>query len=452
MIKINKKLLSVLSISLLVHVVALVILATVIVINIVTREEEIFEAPPVVQSITPPKKQYQVSLEKLKNKTSSAKLNPIAVTTISQVNIPSLDVVINPSTKVSVSVASNGLDNGFSSLGAGSNMNFKDMAEIKLFGIESTGQKFFILIDASANMLFDKRGGIPGYQYVKEKVVEVVDNLPPGVLFNVAFFDSRKVNVLHPEMLRASDQNKARLKAWIEPVNKERVTGAMKGNGDWDRSIEPLKGASTYIPRALNVAMKQKPDNIYLMTTGWGEMGNLYSLNDRENWGAILKSKHRYSDKDLDYYFNVQVPAWFKGSTLRNNYVNEQLTKINKKREEKGLPPKVLTPKERNEIAAKYKSLAELGLDPQKRQDFIAPPSINKDMIADYIENLAKEFYLKNDMKPPVLNTIGFFTRNPDDKTKEVEKSNESWLRSLARKLDGKFDDVRLAKNIIDEL
>lgn len=443
--KINKKLLSVLSISLLVHVVALIILGTVIVINIVTRDEEIFEAPPAVQAITPPKKQYQVSLEKLKNKTSSAKLSPIVTKQISKLNIPSIDVKVSPSTNTTFSTDDVGLNKGFSSLGDAGNINFKELAEIKLFGIESTGEKFFILIDASNNMLIDSRGGIPGYKYVKEKVLEVVNGLPSGVLFNVAFYNNTKVDMFSQKMLRASDDNKSRLQAWMAPVNSDSLSKDLNNNAIINSEIEPVAKNLAYTPKALNAAFGQNPDNIFLLTSGWAYMGRLYSIHkDRERWGEYLIKKEGFSNKEVEEYYEKGLPLWDQHSKDRQDHVNAKLNKINAERAKKGLPPKVLNLNEFNKLAADFPSFKKYS----NGMDFPIPPGIDKDIVQDYINNMVEEFYESKNLKPPVLNTIGFFTDKPNDKLKEKEKEDASWLRSIARRLDGKFEDVRLAKQI----
>ena len=447
--KINKKLLTVLSISFFLHLIAGIVATVWVVINIVTKDEKIFEAPPPAQSITPPKKEYQVSLDKLKKKTSSTKLNPIVAKNISKLNVPSVDVnVQTPNVKVQMNTGTDrGLDAGFTTLG-GSGMEFGNFAKIQLFGIESSGERFFILVDASPDMVVDERGGLPAYNYVKDRIVEVIEGLPSGVLFNVGVFDSGRVYTFSSEMMRASEENKQRLDAWIDPINKENYTGTLGNNAKFDNTIEPLLGNAHFMARALNEVMRQGPDNIFVLTTGWHYMGHIFNIhNEREEWGKYLKRYHGYNDKEVTEYYDEIYPLWQKYHQEKRDFGNIELEKENKIRLSKNMPPRVLGSGEIWRYArdkgfpdwAKY----------SKGKKFPLPPAVERNHFDDYIEELSKKFYVANDKKPPILNTIMFLARDVEDpKLVEQDKNDEKWMRRLAGRYDGKFDKVKLAETI----
>lgn len=447
--KINKKLLTVLSISFFLHLVAVLVATVFVVLHIVRKDDVILEAPSLPQSITPPKTEYQVSLDKLKKKTSPARLSPIVAKTVTDLSAPT--ITINPQSPV-VSVhlntnADKSFADGFRSL-AGSGIGLTTFAKVKLFGIETDGERFFILVDASRDLVTDERGGLPAYHFVKERIVEVIENLPSGVQFNVAVFDNRDVYTFSSEMMRASEENKERLHAWIEPINKETYTGTLGNNANFDSTVEPLFANARFMARALNEAMRQRPDNIFVLTTGWHHMGHMFNIHsDQVAWSEYLRRYHDYSDQEVEEYYAEIYPLWKKYHGEKRDFADKELARENKIREQKGMPARILGTAEFGKYAegkgfpdwAKYSN----------GKKFPLPPRVERSHFDDYIDELAKRFYVSEGKTPPRLNNIVFLARDTQDaKQIDQNKNDEAWLRRLAGRYDGKFDKVKLAETI----
>ena len=63
------------------------------------------------------------------------------------------------------------------------------MPEIKFMGFKAKAERIIFIIDASRNMLVDAKGGLNSFKIIKEKVYELIGNLPAGSLFNVMLTD-----------------------------------------------------------------------------------------------------------------------------------------------------------------------------------------------------------------------------------------------------------------------
>lgn len=142
------------------------------------------------------------------------------------------------------------------------------------FGLPSDGSRVAFILDTSKNMITDASGGIFSYNFVKEQVQKGVEKLPPDAQFNVILYNGKKVSLFQQQMVAGTPENVTALKEWLQPVNNDPLKAGLPEN-----AIEefPIADYGTVIGndsadwlRALQVAMAQKADTIFINGSGWG--------------------------------------------------------------------------------------------------------------------------------------------------------------------------------------
>ena len=267
--KVNLPLIEVIVVSLIVHVVAIVVLGSITIYTALMPDEPELQAPPPPERIEPQKLQHKVQLQKQQQK-SQRPPQKITVKQVSQLNMPSLDLNIpTVDTRVAVGTGNIGAG-GLSRNNTGGGIEFSKSA-VDFFGIKSSGERVFFIVDASKYMLEDKKGGIPAYNLIKDEISTMVTKLAPGTLFNVIFYDGGRLYSFSDKLLPATTQNKERFKAWIQPINKDFASvGKLQSNTKVSLTdIEPMKTKANQWVKALQAAMEQGSDTINMLVTSW---------------------------------------------------------------------------------------------------------------------------------------------------------------------------------------
>ena len=336
--------------SLILHLFLIYILGIIIVSRYVNLEEHSFSAIPLSKSIKPIKKEYQIDLKRIQKNTLSTKPQPLISKNPENIEVPY--VIENPPLKTPNFTSNYQYIKGlkteiekFSDLKVTSN----EFSKLTLFGIETVGEKFFILLDASSDMLTDELGGMVGYEFVKKELNKVLGKLPPGVLFNVALFDRSKVHAYSKKMILATPEHKKAIKEWIKPVNREKFTGPMVNNMKMDSTIPPLFKNVRSIAKAMQEAMRQQSDNIFILCSGWKNMGIIFNSMDRDRFSEYLRKDHGFSREEINLYYgdwqillnnrNTERKKYFE---KRNKFVEKELLKENQIRAKKGMSPRIL--------------------------------------------------------------------------------------------------------------
>ena len=445
--------------SLILHLFLIYILGIIIVSRYVNLEEHSFSAIPLSKSIKPIKKEYQIDLKRIQKNTLSTKPQPLISKNPENIEVPY--VIENPPLKTPNFTSNYQYIKGlkteiekFSDLKVTSN----EFSKLTLFGIETVGEKFFILLDASSDMLTDELGGMVGYEFVKKELNKVLGKLPPGVLFNVALFDRSKVHAYSKKMILATPEHKKAIKEWIKPVNREKFTGPMVNNMKMDSTIPPLFKNVRSIAKAMQEAMRQQSDNIFILCSGWKNMGIIFNSMDRDRFSEYLRKDHGFSREEINLYYgdwqillnnrNTERKKYFE---KRNKFVEKELLKENQIRAKKGMSPRILGA---NEIGRYAKN--------KNFPNFKEPPYITKKMIIrdfspvekkdfeDYLGKMNQKYYFQQGKKDPIINIVLFQARGLKDKDLIEKQRKESlWFRSLAKQYSGEFSEVKLAEVII---
>ena len=455
----NIKLAFGIGLSLFLHLLLLYILGTIIISHYGEQTEEYFVAIPISKSIKPPKKEYKITLNKKKKNTTSIRPQPMTFKNPANIEVPySIKHAPLNSSKSSFNYKDiKGLDteiDNFSDLKATS----KGFAKLTLFGIDTIGEKFFILLDASPDMLTDELGGMLGYDFVKEEVNRVLGELPQGVLFNFALFDRSKVRVYSEKMILATPDNKKAIEEWIEPVNRERFTGPMGNNMKLDSDIPPLFKNVHSMAKAMQEAMRQQSDNIFILCSGWKNMGTIFNSKNREQFSEHLRKDHGFSKKEVNLYYgdwqtllNKRNEKYKSYSKKRIKFAEQELLKENQIRAKEGLSPRIIGA---NTI---WRYAIEKGFPHFKEPSYVTKKMlvprflpVKKRDFEDYLAKMNQRYYPQEEKTEPLINIVLFKAKGLKDKDLIEKQRKESlWFRSLAKQYSGDFSEVKLAEAII---
>ena len=318
-------------VSLGIHAVIILVALSFVAVTVITKNDQNFEAKPVKRPKMALKK-LQVPVNIKKKKMQKPKLRKRIVVQPKVAKMPDIKMP-------EISGVKGGLGGGTAGgLGGAGSLGFS-MPEFEIFGIKGKGEKVFLVLDSSDGMMFDEMGGIPAYTIIKEELIRIVDELPSTALFNVAVFD-RQNFTLFPQMVSASSSNKAKLKAWLEPLNavsqgmgKNDYGVKTLGTGGIEHKEQALAGifeekgeipSDAAWPRSTMLAMEAQADTVFLLTCKWGNLGAGGQVDPREMEAWNKSSDKKKYDKNL-------ATAKLK------------LEEENKARAAKGQPPRVLS-------------------------------------------------------------------------------------------------------------
>ena len=259
-------------VSLGIHAVLVVIALTFVVVTVIQKEDKKFEAKPVNRPKMQLKK-LQVPVNIKKKKVQKPKLRKRIVVQ------PKMNQTMPDIKMPEISGVKGGLGNATGGLGGAGSLGFS-MPEFELFGVKGRGDKICIILDSSAEMMFDERGGIPAYTIIKEELVRILEGIPPTALVNVIVYQVYHSYTRFPNMVPATPANVALIDEWLKPLNGVRPgmgakeygpstlgDGGIKVEGDFN--VEKLEARRSWYNPAM-LAMKQQADTVFLLTCDWG--------------------------------------------------------------------------------------------------------------------------------------------------------------------------------------
>lgn len=409
--KINLPLIEVIGISLLLHIIALIVLGGITIYQALSAPDPEFDAPPMAEQVDTQRLEMKVRLQQQQQQ-SAPPVHRISVQNVSAMNLPNLNMNM-PTIDTRVAI---GTGAGAAGAGGGMGRNFGregiDMSRsaVNFFGISSSGERIMFIIDATDYMLEDQKGGIPAYNIIKQDVSRMVDELSPGTLFNIMFYRGSSVQAYSPTMLPATRENKERVLSWIDPINKTFETrGNIRANVDLqNKDIQPMEHQPTMWVKALQIAMEQGADAIFLLVSDW-QWHRAEFANDaeRERWYAARNWGPR------------EEATWLKAVEDARAWLAEE----NRQRKARGVPERV--------FQDSYRLVGEVF--PRVRRK--PHPGYSPDDIQQHIANARRQLYRDRDYNPPPINIVLFLGK--DEATRgntHVERFNE-----FARKNRGRF-------------
>lgn len=287
---INKRFWTVAIIATLLHLIVLLVIGGYTVYQIVVPSDAEFRAPPPVERLELQQLEYQAQIERLQD--ASAPPTPqqaLDMDALGDMAPPSIDLDgMNPVVgRMDMGGVGAG---GMGTLGGGRGLGFGAQA-FEFLGIRSEGERVVIIIETSVPMLEDRKGGIDAYQIIKDEATRLIAGLPPGTLFNVFFTDdSNRVRMFSQNMVAATPSNKQAVADWIEPVNTDRtgrrvasinfIRGGVNVRRPNDSPI-PNHTGGRGILHALEAAMTQQADSVFLITPSWFSARHVWTAEER---------------------------------------------------------------------------------------------------------------------------------------------------------------------------
>ncbi len=423
--KVNLPLIEVIGVSLLVHVAGLLLLGGITLFEALRQPEPEFEAPPMQEPIDQQELKVKVSLQK-SSKQSAPPTHKITVRNLSNLNMPSLTPDM-PSINTRVAIGAGhgsgaGLGRGFGSGG----LDLSKSA-VNFFGIKSSGERIMIIVDASRYMLEDEKGGLPAYQIIKNEVSNIVQNLSPGTLFNVMFYNGNSLEAYSQSMLPATPGNKDGLVKWIGKFNANMSSIAnVSNNRDvQDKSVEPIKGLVSHWLKAFQVAQELNSDAMFILVSDWQWHNRFFTEEERL---AYLASVDWNEEEEL---------AWKEGVKNARAWLNEE----NSKRRAKGTPEKI--------VHSDHALISELkGIGVIDRKLRMKPSqAFSFDEIKEYTEDIGRKYAKQFERNPTETNIVLFLGEGEEDE----EEGDIEQFKRIARENRGKFrvlDGMKALKNV----
>lgn len=333
------------AISIGIHVLLILFAGSIVAIKYVQKREAAFAG----ENINRPKLerrqlQMPVKVQNLQKKSSRPKVTS-RMASASQSSFALPDITgLGDVGAVGFDRAGAGGQRDLKSMGAAGSLGF-GISGINFFGAKSKGEKLVFVVEAAQEMVEDSKGGYFTYQFVKDRLYQMIEGMNSATLFNVMVYSGSRTVMFRPQMIPATPENKAALKAWLVPLNATSdSTGDIKGMGteyipvvQYD-SVVQTEAALWLKP--VQAAMEQHADNIFILCSGWGLHGisvarraEMFGL-DASQEEAWLTSKGWPPDR-------VQRSK-DKMAELRAK-AEKILSEENAARAKKGLPPKIIS-------------------------------------------------------------------------------------------------------------
>jgi uncharacterized membrane protein len=191
------------------------------------------------------------------------KMQSVRPTAFALPEIPKMDMdqvlPLDPSEIVSDQasslVGSGGFGNGSGSGGSGSGGGLGGTG-MSFFGIQSTGKRILLIFDVSTSVVNKaSKAGVP-LTKIKEETSSLISKLPISARFGIIQF-TRNYKAFNKELLPATDQNRSAALSWIE--NEWVETGMMAASGKVVSNPTGLVGV-------LKLAAAMQPDVIFLIS------------------------------------------------------------------------------------------------------------------------------------------------------------------------------------------
>jgi hypothetical protein len=285
-------------VSLGIHAVLIVVALSFVAVSVIQKEDAVFEAKPVKRPKMQLKKlQVPVNIKKKKMKKPKLRKRIVVKPKMNQ-KMPDIKMPEITGVKGGLGTGAGG------SLGGAGGVAFT-MPNLNVFGVKSKGEKIFIMLDASNEMMYDEMGGIPAYTIIKQELVSILEGLPSTALFNVAVFDKWKTYQIYPQLMPASASNISKVEAWLKPLNAVRPgMGANEwgtrtlGSGGSQSEADFITGKFQRMEswhRPTMLAMQQQADAVFVLTSWWGYQR--YAMEDRDTTWYETAAGKRYIEK-----------------------------------------------------------------------------------------------------------------------------------------------------------
>ncbi len=241
-------------------------------------EKTVFVTPPAQKTYEPRKLEFKVKVQKQQRSSSRPSMIPRMVTTkASSIVLPEIKMdpkIVKTSFQPKFKAVSGvglgaGLGTGYGIGGFGAGV-----AQFDFFGIKGRGDKIAILVDVSVSMVEDERGGLKGYDRVRDRIGKVVQALAEGAMFNIIVF-ADAASAYEKAMVVATEDQKTKARQFLRSFNTAGNYGLTSGNLQSSAIGTPAAGGTTRLDLALTAAFEQGADTILIISDGLPKVGKV---------------------------------------------------------------------------------------------------------------------------------------------------------------------------------
>lgn len=320
---------------------------------------------------------------------------------------------------------------------AGTGMSFStaavDSSDVNFFGLSGSGRKIVFIIDATAEMLVDEKGGMSAYNKVKDEVGIMLANLNRGTHFNLLLYEGKEVVAFRPEMVPGLPSNLRQAIEWLDPLNRD--YGALGLRGDFGTPIEvatneklPIAAVDVaHYTKAVQKALEWQASAIFCITAGYRGMS-------RAPTPEMLEKMAKMPPADPGTVDPREQEAWQKAVAK----TREWLEKENAARREKGLDPKVVT-----NFGQLVREIT--GATPPQRRGgdnggnaMPGMPDVTPEDIERQVDLLVKSQFKEQGHEEPSVHMVLFLGEE-----EEIADEEEDHFKALTRKNRGKLKILR---------
>ena len=417
-----------------IHLLALIAFGSWTVYQAVVPKDPTFEEPPPVEKIERVQLEYKVRMQQQQKKSQRPK-QKLQVKQVSDIAMPDMDIAV-PNINGSGGIGRFG-EGGFGDLGDGGGLSLGEVS-VDLFDIKAKGEKFLFVVDVRPDLLQDKKGGIPTYDVIKKDVIGLVNDLPSGVLFNMILFDRARMEIWRPNLVPATSTNKEAFAEWIAPVNS-----SLKEKGVRTRNFRPKAEEQPLGKRirsdswnagnaqfmAMIAALEQQADAIYILSDSLPSLENIKERLAKDE-KALEDQRENYLDRIKEATEFDSIEEYKKARKATSDEVSRRAREFkereNKARQKKGIPPRVYTRGENNQLRSRMEKV--VAKDFKDYVPYVRGYNSNEydpipeRELRDWIEMQQRLIYDQNNDERPQLNAIIF--KGEDETVSESEEDN----------------------------
>lgn len=425
----------ILLVSLAAHVVALLLFGGWVLIRPRTDQAMTFQQPPPVKRYKPKKLEHRVKVRNKQKSSSRPSMVPrIVASKPSKLALPEIEMdpkVLNTSFQPKFKAISGvgvgvGTGTGFGLSGFGGGV-----ANFNFFGIRGRGSKVAVLMDVSVSMVEEQRGGPAGFMRVKQRINDVIDNVPEGAMFNVvAFADACKT--WKDELQDGLTQNKREAMQFIAPFNTAGNWGLNHGNFHGGNVGLRGQGGTTRLDLALSAGFSMGADTILIISDGLPRVKKAVS---REQMEAYRARREQWQRTHAD-----ELRRWQERQREANANAQYETKRV-------WIPPKPAIPAptgppregqtQRGPRPAQpgrwvTKRVRVGGRSVGPRPSPPPAPKAGEWTLQDFLTHLnmlSQEYYKDKGKKPPVIHCIGY----------QIDREGGRFLREIAEAYEGRY-------------
>lgn len=413
---------SAVSMAIMLHVVALIILGLVVV------QTPLPKPPQLVVSVIHEREAdlttTRITKPNVEIKPSAAAAQSVDV--ISSVGTSSFSV---PDVETSDDLIVSSMLPGVAALGNGMSFSTKavDASDVNFFGLSGSGKRIVFVIDATPEMLVDEKGGMAAYDKVKTEVGVMLASLNRGTEFNLLLYEGDQLVAFRDAPVPGLPSNIRLAIEWLDPLNRRYESlglGSDFGPGHQVSEVEGypiVAGDLAHYSKAIQKAMEWQAGAIFCVVSGYRGMGRAPTPE------MMAKRPPPPANDSVD---PREQKAWQDAIAKTRAW----LEKENEARQEKGLSPKVVV--NFNQLVREI-----TGATPPERRNAprTAPelPPVTPEEIELQVSKLVKDRYKADGAEEPSLHMVLFLGEE------EEIGLDEDHFKNLTRKNRGKLKILR---------